>query len=133
MSCVLKWTVKFSQMLILLTLSIILASAVYVIIIGPILLTNLVFQIEKDFKNEENKLVNRQEAEFQKMNKLIKNECAICFVEFPQKKRFKIDCGHDSFHKDCINNWLEKKPNCPLCNKKIEFKPNKCKNKERWN
>ena len=43
MTCVKKWTIKFFQMLISLTLSIILATVGYAIIIGPICLFFAIF------------------------------------------------------------------------------------------
>jgi hypothetical protein len=49
--------------------------------------------------------------------------CTICFNEFADQraiqesgKLIKTKCGH-IFHEKCLNNWLKKKNNCPLCKK----------------
>lgn len=36
------------------------------------------------------------------------------------KTKMRLECGHDTFHKQCIKKWLRVKPHCPLCNKKVE-------------
>ncbi|XP_061368328.1 putative RING-H2 finger protein ATL19 [Gastrolobium bilobum] len=44
------------------------------------------------------------------------NECAICLEDFKKGEEclvFSV-CGH-TFHFDCINHWIEKKPSCPIC------------------
>lgn len=43
-------------------------------------------------------------------------ECAICFEPFADGDscRFLQGCGH-FFHKLCVDEWLIKKPNCPIC------------------
>lgn len=43
-------------------------------------------------------------------------ECAICFEPFADGDscRFLQGCGH-FFHKLCVDKWLIKKPNCPIC------------------
>lgn len=56
------------------------------------------------------------------------NECCICLDEYQveQKVIFFNKCPH-RFHSKCIEEWLKKKPECPLCkqNKKdeLEFNP----------
>lgn len=46
------------------------------------------------------------------------NTCSICLNEMKQtdKLRKMRDCEH-IFHKDCIDNWLLIKSNCPYCRK----------------
>lgn len=34
----------------------------------------------------------------------------------------KLNCGH-IFHSECIDNWMSKKENCPLCKKRLEDEP----------
>lgn len=36
------------------------------------------------------------------------------------KTKHRLECGHQTFHKQCILKWLRVKPHCPLCNKRIE-------------
>ena len=38
-------------------------------------------------------------------------ECCICFEQLTIK--FKLECGHDLFHENCINNLMNN--TCPLC------------------
>lgn len=45
-------------------------------------------------------------------------ECCICFEEL--KKRFKLNCGHDQFHKKCVLSHF--KPECPICRQPHSFK-----------
>eukprot|EP00928_Gymnodinium_smaydae_P043417 TRINITY_DN29090_c0_g1_i1.p1 TRINITY_DN29090_c0_g1~~TRINITY_DN29090_c0_g1_i1.p1 ORF type:complete len:1467 (-),score=317.12 TRINITY_DN29090_c0_g1_i1:48-4256(-) len=41
--------------------------------------------------------------------------CSICTSDLAEgEKAVKLDCGH-MFHTDCIEQWLEKRPTCPLC------------------
>lgn len=39
--------------------------------------------------------------------------CAICQQELKANLQ-AIDCMH-TFHKDCIETWVERKPICPIC------------------
>lgn len=45
--------------------------------------------------------------------------CTICFEEFKNSQETVNNCGkcHNFFHKECINIWLKRAPNCncPLC------------------
>ena len=46
-----------------------------------------------------------------KINELNVNndDCIICFKGFTKKnKKFKLKCGHDQFHADCVNGWFKK-------------------------
>lgn len=52
---------------------------------------------------------------------LFPEECIICNVAFDvgeQKK--KLACGHDSFHQHCIDSWLDRTRQCPICKHDIE-------------
>lgn len=41
--------------------------------------------------------------------------CAICLVDFEPGETLKsISCAH-KFHGDCIDEWLARRPECPLC------------------
>lgn len=41
------------------------------------------------------------------------NTCCICLDEINKESIF-LNCGHE-FHYNCIKEWTNKKPNCPLC------------------
>ncbi|KAM3138318.1 hypothetical protein pb186bvf_009594 [Paramecium bursaria] len=41
--------------------------------------------------------------------------CSICMEEFIQNEEMMMmQCLH-KFHKQCLNDWLRQKPNCPVC------------------
>lgn len=43
--------------------------------------------------------------------------CAICMDEYKEEdKVFEFSCsGGHFFHQDCLNDWMKRKANCPLC------------------
>ena len=56
--------------------------------------------------------------------------CVICLETFKNNPRtikdiregkvqHKLSCGHDLFHRKCINDWLKKETKCPLCKKNV--------------
>ena len=46
-------------------------------------------------------------------------KCAICFDEYKEEHLLrKMPCDH-FFHKDCIDQWMEKMATCPICNQDI--------------
>jgi hypothetical protein len=46
-------------------------------------------------------------------------ECPICRCEYKHKEhRRDLNCGH-YFHKKCVDKWLKKCPNCPVCRQDI--------------
>ena len=57
--------------------------------------------------------------------------CSICLEEIWNGKvqlTVMTDCGH-RYHKECLDNWLKIKENCPLCREKIP--PSKEEQEER--
>merc|ERR1712039_830037 len=44
-------------------------------------------------------------------------ECAICLQRFePMSEAAKLPCGKNHiFHHDCLLEWLQRQPSCPLC------------------
>ncbi|GAB4840048.1 hypothetical protein Ancab_020757 [Ancistrocladus abbreviatus] len=53
-------------------------------------------------------------------------ECLICLESFDVcnfgESRILPLCGH-RFHFACIDGWLKKKPTCPVCRTRVQFKP----------
>lgn len=51
--------------------------------------------------------------------------CAICITDFTKEEtqdpKFLLKCGH-MFHKLCSDQWFEKRPTCPLCQKLVRKK-----------
>lgn len=37
-------------------------------------------------------------------------------------QRYKLECGHDDYHKKCIMDWLKIHARCPACNQDIDMK-----------
>ncbi|KAI3984787.1 hypothetical protein MKX01_039404 [Papaver californicum] len=48
------------------------------------------------------------------------HECAVCLNEFQEQEKLRVlpSCSH-AFHIDCIDIWLQKNDNCPLCRSSI--------------
>lgn len=44
----------------------------------------------------------------------IEGECSICYEDSKDKESVKLGCNH-IFHKQCIEQWVEKAGTCPLC------------------
>lgn len=44
--------------------------------------------------------------------------CSICLHPCGKNNNYKLKCGCKlSYHKKCINGWLDKKNSCPICKK----------------
>ena len=44
--------------------------------------------------------------------------CSICLESYNNQDIYILHCRH-SFHRDCLNEWIKQKPNCPLCRLRI--------------
>ena len=40
--------------------------------------------------------------------------CSICLEDFDETKEIVLGCNH-IYHTDCIIEWINKDPSCPLC------------------
>ena len=49
------------------------------------------------------------------------DECSICLQLISPKEASTLDCGH-KFHTSCLEKWVERSSNCPLCRQTIEAK-----------
>ncbi len=45
------------------------------------------------------------------------NKCSICLETITKNGKI-TNCNH-TFHNNCLNQWLKKKKNCPICRTKI--------------
>lgn len=90
------------------------------------------FNIEITIIDSSNNVIENEEKKFKsykeineklgksfriKQNEDILNEtCFICIDNYKEKelKRILPNCNH-CFHKKCIDKWLLKKSNCPIC------------------
>ena len=50
----------------------------------------------------------------------LKEECNICFMNYQERELIRElpDCKHH-FHKRCLDKWLKKKAQCPMCRKNV--------------
>ena len=46
-------------------------------------------------------------------------QCSICLNENKKYRNLTCSCGH-TFHKKCINRWLNSNNDCPLCKRIIK-------------
>ncbi|XP_010505349.1 PREDICTED: RING-H2 finger protein ATL33-like [Camelina sativa] len=58
----------------------------------------------------------------EKHSKEIGNECTVClYVITDGEKIRRLTCDH-AFHVDCIEEWLQDHPNCPICRAEVPVK-----------
>ena len=49
--------------------------------------------------------------------------CSICWEEFQTGAEISfVEACYHVYHTDCINKWIEKEPDCPLCKRRIKLK-----------
>lgn len=78
-----------------------------------------IFKISQICKND--KLTDKEVC--QEHNDIILIQTDICNVCLDKiNENIYMECGH-SFHKECINVWLEKNNNCPICRKILKHIP----------
>ena len=56
------------------------------------------------------------------------NECVICFDDFMEdgKEIVELDCNNKHvFHLECLEKWIEKNNNCPMCREEINVNEEK--------
>ena len=78
---------------------------------------NEIVSSNNDNKSENNLIDNFCEVKLKNISKLEESnkKCAICLERFNSKvKVIILPCIH-IFHRYCINNWMEKQKNCPIC------------------
>ncbi|KRX10734.1 Armadillo-type fold [Pseudocohnilembus persalinus] len=70
--------------------------------------------------NQNNCLQEFIASEIRKENQKEKKNCPICMLDIDKSQKIKhLPCIH-SFHKQCINVWLNKNPVCPVCKLKVD-------------
>ena len=74
---------------------------------------------------------NTQKFEQEKENLLeeIKQNrtCCICWEKLSSDDAKPLLCGHDDFHKECVNKWLKMKKTCPACRANCRTRTDPCK------
>ena len=75
----------------------------------------------KDYYNNVNNNHKIKNNDCYNVNKYHINNCVICFENFKvNEKIIKLNCFH-IFHKECIENWLNKNNICPVCKNKYMY------------
>lgn len=77
---------------------------------------------QQDLKRQKKELLNVLKSppkvltmeEIIKQNEIIDLSCSICLEPLLSTKSKKLECNH-TFHKDCVDEWLKRNMNCPLC------------------
>ena len=41
--------------------------------------------------------------------------CSVCLCEFEENNNVRMSICHHIFHASCLESWLSKHENCPLC------------------
>ncbi len=62
------------------------------------------------------KLFGKSETLKKGDKRIDEEKCNICFCEYKEKEKIRElpECGHSS-HKKCLDRWLKKKAQCPMC------------------
>lgn len=47
------------------------------------------------------------------------NKCPICLIEIDYENGITTKCSHN-FHHYCLDRWLDRKTNCPICRTELE-------------
>lgn len=79
-------------------------------------------QLDRDLPSRglDQSLINRL-PKFPFTNSSASSQCSICLEEFVSGDQLRaLTCLH-RFHVVCIDHWLGKKPQCPVCNHVVEF------------
>ena len=69
---------------------------------------------DQELVRNENQILNMSSVKFKNV-KTKDNTCTICCTEFENDDSvILLNCNH-IFHKECINEWIHYKAECPLC------------------
>ena len=85
------------------------------------MITNNLIIKNEDYYNNINNNNKIKNNDCYSANKYHINNCVICFENFKlNEKIIKLNCFH-IFHKECIENWLNKNNICPVCKNKYLY------------
>ncbi|CAD8176704.1 unnamed protein product [Paramecium pentaurelia] len=70
--------------------------------------------LKADLKNHISQCTTFQQQQIKEQQGVV--NCTICLEDIEENK-IQLDCSH-FFHKDCINNWIQKQNKCPVCKKR---------------
>lgn len=58
-------------------------------------------------------------------------DCDICLKRVTRRQRVKkLPCGHNTFHGDCLAEWMKISPTCPLCKAVLQNFATQCASQE---
>lgn len=81
--------------------------------------------IPKHFMGASKELIESKTSllQFKKGEVYENDSCTICIADFEENDGIRmLPCTH-IYHIPCIDDWLKRKKNCPMCRKSIEEKP----------
>ncbi|KAL4449773.1 hypothetical protein ABPG74_008146 [Tetrahymena malaccensis] len=61
-------------------------------------------------QNQEQKIPSLSESQING-----KQQCSICLIEFISQEKIRQTICNHTFHSQCLNDWLQKNDNCPIC------------------
>ncbi|KRX09850.1 hypothetical protein PPERSA_02722 [Pseudocohnilembus persalinus] len=77
-------------------------------------------QYKQNIQSGNDEKLKNEKQENQEKKQFI--QCSICFDDYEENQFVRIlECQHN-FHKECVDDWLKQKSNCPLCRKDIAIK-----------
>ena len=85
---------------------------------------NISVNTSEDNDNNNKELVSHIPSFDSKVNNIIKNnekkiKCGLCSLKIDfEQKYINLSCSH-IFHGKCIDKWIRRKKNCPVCKQKI--------------
>jgi len=81
--------------------------------------------IPKHFMGASKELIESKTSllQFRKCEVYENDSCTVCIADFEESDGIRmLPCTH-IYHIACIDDWLKRKKNCPMCRKSIEEKP----------
>ena len=65
-----------------------------------------------------------KEVDIKQLKAILKQEkeCLVCMNKVGKEDGVQLDCGHDSFHLNCVKSWVESNGHCPCCRSEVSDK-----------
>ena len=80
------------------------------------------YDIHRQIEAINNEIYNYNYNTVKILNEIDNEDCSICldklYDEESNKEIISLDCNH-LFHKECVDPWITRNRNCPLCKRNI--------------
>ena len=84
--------------------------------------SNYEYGIHRQIEAINNEIYNYNYNTVKILNEIDNEDCSICleklYDEENNKEIISLDCNH-LFHKECVDPWITRNRNCPLCKRNI--------------